>query len=208
MDIPQPEPTILISDLEALKVFSDPMRNQVMEILAPEPLTINQIADKLGLQASKMYYHINLLEKHGFIRVVETIVKGNLIEKRFWLTAYQCKVDHELFNFATPIGRETTITSLVNPIETTREDMVRSLQARIYAIEHGAEEHPREVLVFRELANMTDEQANEFIVRLRALAKEFETHKSNPSRPETHVRALTVAFYPSFYYDEAEGDDT
>ena len=206
MDVPQPDPILLITDLEALKVFSDPLRNQVMEILAPAPLTISQISDKLGLQASKLYYHINLLEKHGFIRVVESTVKGNLIEKHYWLTAYECKVDHDLFNFATPTGRETTITSLVSPIETTREDLIRSLQARIYAIEQGAQEHPREVLVFRELVNMTDEQANEFIVRLRELTKEFEAQKTTRKSGETHVRALTVAFYPSFYYDDTNGN--
>ena len=70
MDIPNPEPTMMINDLESLKVFSDPLRNQIMEILAPEKLTINQIAKKLGLAPSKLYYHINLLEKHGLIQEV------------------------------------------------------------------------------------------------------------------------------------------
>lgn len=204
MEYPKPAPIRMIEDLDTLKVFADPLRNQVMEILAAGPRTIGQVADKLGLQASKLYYHFSLLEKHDFIRVVDTQVKGNLLEKLYWLTAYQCKLAPEIFNFSTPAGQETTLTTMVTTIETTREDLTRSLQARAYQLERGAEEHPREVLIFRELADLTDEQANAFLARLRALAKEFEAFKKSPAREDAHTRALTIACYPSFYYDDQE----
>ncbi|MFC1936911.1 ArsR/SmtB family transcription factor [Chloroflexota bacterium] len=77
----QPAPLMVLKDLEAVKVVADPLRNQIMEVLTAEPLTVNQIGEKLGLTASKLYYHVNMLEKHGFITVVDTIVHGNLIEK-------------------------------------------------------------------------------------------------------------------------------
>lgn len=204
MDYQKPAPFRIIDDLESIKVFADPLRNQVMEILASGPRTISQVSEKLGLQASKLYYHFNLLEKHEFIRVVDTQVKGNLIEKLYWLTAYECKLDHELFNFSTPTGQETTLATMVSTIETTREDLTRSLQARAYQLERGAVEHPREVMIFRELAALTDEQANQFLIRLRALAKEFEGFKDESAGEGTHTRALTIACYPSFYYDDQE----
>ena len=63
----KPAPVLMVNDLETLKILADLLRNQILEILAPEKLTINQMTEKLGLTPSKLYYHINLLEKYGFI---------------------------------------------------------------------------------------------------------------------------------------------
>ena len=62
---------------------------------------------------------LNLLEKHGLIQEVDTIVKANIIEKVYWITAYECKMDHDLFNFSTPEGQESVITAMVTPIDST-----------------------------------------------------------------------------------------
>ena len=72
----QPAPVITISDLDTLKVVSDPFRVQILEVLVHEPQTVNQVAEKMGLAPSKLYYHFNMLEKHGLIQVVDTTLHG------------------------------------------------------------------------------------------------------------------------------------
>ena len=57
-----PAPILILSDLDAVKAIADPLRNQIIEVLSPEPLTVNQIGEKLGLAPSKLYYHVNMLE--------------------------------------------------------------------------------------------------------------------------------------------------
>ena len=126
----KPAPVLMVHDLETLKILADPLRNQILEILAPEKLTINQMAEKLGLTPSKLYYHINLLEKYGVIQEVDAIVKANIIEKVYWISAYECKMDDSLWNFSTPEGQESVMTAMVTPINSTREDMLRSLEAK------------------------------------------------------------------------------
>lgn len=200
----KPAPVLIIKDLETLKIMADPLRNQILEILAPEKQTINQIAEKLGLSPSKLYYHINLLEKHGLIQEVDTIVKANIIEKVYWITAYECKMDHDLFNFSTPEGQESVITAMVTPIDSTREDIVRSLEARATALEKGAEQHPREVVIFREVRKMSDQTADKFTERLKQVLEDFENFEGDNDSDDSHMRALTLAFYPSFYYDGQE----
>ena len=200
----KPAPVLMIKDLETLKILADPLRNQILEMLAPGKLTVNQIAEKLGLTPSKLYYHINLLEKHGLIQEVDSIIKANIIEKVYWITAYECKMDENLCNFSTPIGQQSTMTSMVAPIDTTREDILRSLEARATALEQGAEPHPRDVVIFRELRVMSDEQADQFRDRLQSLLDEFEATEIDEAGAGAHTRALTVAFYPSFYYEEPE----
>jgi DNA-binding Lrp family transcriptional regulator len=196
----KPAPVLMVKDLETLKILADPLRNQILEILAPGKLTVNQIAEKLGLSSSKLYYHINLLEKHGLIQEVDSIIKANIIEKVYWITAYECKMDENLCNFSTPIGQQSTMTSMVAPIDTTREDILRSLEARATALEQGAEPHPRDVIVRREVQNMSDDIADQFADRLNAILEDFKKYEGDESDQDTHTRALTIAFYPSFYY--------
>jgi DNA-binding Lrp family transcriptional regulator len=195
---------MMVEDLETLKILADPMRNQILEILAPEKLTINQMAKKLGLSPSKLYYHINLLEKYGLIQEVDSIVKANIIEKVYWISAYECKMNDNLCNFSTPEGQESTMTAMVTPIESTREDMMRSLEARVSALNQGAEEHPREVIIFRELRKMDDQAADAFAERIKEVLEDFESFEGDGEGEDIHVRALTVAFYPSFYYEPSE----
>lgn len=76
------------------------------------------------------------------IKEVDSIVKGNIIEKVYWITAYDWQMDYDLFNFSTPEGQESIITTMLTPIDATREDIQRSLEARASALELGAEEHP------------------------------------------------------------------
>jgi DNA-binding transcriptional ArsR family regulator len=200
----KPAPIMMVRDLETLKILADPLRNQILEILAPRKLTINQMAEKLGLAPSKLYYHINLLEKYGLIKEVDTIIKANIIEKVYWISAYECKMDDNLCNFSTPEGQESVMTAMLAPIDSTREDILRSLQARVTALDRGAEEHPREVVIFRELRMMTDRTADQFAERIKEVTRDFEEFEGDQGGEDAHMRALTVSFYPSFYYDLQE----
>ncbi len=77
--------------------------------------------------------------------------------------------------------------------------------ARASALEQGAEQHPRQVVIYREIRNMSGELADQFAERMKALLEEFENDEAGEG---SHARALTVAYYPSFYYDEQEsGED-
>ena len=209
--IPQPQAVITLQNLEALKILADPLRNQIMEVLTPAPLTVNQVAQKLGEDSSKLYYHFNLLEKHGFIHVVETNVQGNLIEKRYWITAYEFEIDHDLFNFNvdTPEGTEQMVALLLANINLTRDDLRRSLYARHHQIAQGAEKNPRPVLDNREILHLPDDKAEEFHQRLCALIGEFkqEAEEFESSRENVLPWALSVVFYPSFYFQQQESHD-
>lgn len=205
---PTPEPLITLENLEALKVVADPLRNQILEALTPAPHTVSQIAAKLGLETSRLYYHFNLLEKHGFIHVVDTTVQGNLIEKTYWLTAYRFEVDPEAFNFNvdTLEGTESIIALLLANINATREDLQRSIYARHQQIAQGAPQNPRHVLDAREVFYLPDDKAAVFHARLSALLEEFKQEEN--ARPadgkEVLPWALSVIFYPSFHYQSQE----
>ena len=206
MEYFKPAPTLTIKDLENLRVITEPLRNQIVEVLIPQPLTVGQIAERLGLAASKLYYHVNLLEQHDFIRVVDTTTRGNLIEKHYWVTALEYCIDEQLLNFSTTQGKENIYAMLTAVLDTTREDLIRSLEARAFHLERGAKEHPRRVVNLRVVSKLSDDKANEFMERLHALIKEFEAADDSERDVETHPYALTLVAYPTFYYEDPSED--
>jgi hypothetical protein len=48
---------------------------------------------------------------------------------------------------------------------------------------------------------MSDQAADEFTKRIKEVLDDFEDYEEHGDSEDIHVRALTVAFYPSFYYE-------
>lgn len=207
METQKPANLHIIKDLEAAKAVADPLRLQIIEVLLPNPLTVKQIGEKLGLAASKLYYHVNTLEKHSLIRVVDTSQHGNIIEKHYWVTAYNFSIDKEIYNFNVleTEGKENIIAIALNTLDIIREDFVRSIEARAFNLEHGATPHPRYVIQSREVCRISDDKIEAFQARLRALLEEFEA-LDEPDDPQIQSWALTAFLYPTFYYDQPSSE--
>jgi len=202
-----PAPLHIIKDLDAAKSIADPLRLQIIEVLLSSPLTVKEIAGKLGLAPSKLYYHVNTLEKHGLIQVVDTTIHGNIIEKHYWVTAYDYHVDKDLYNFnvTDSEGKENIISSVLTSLDTTREDFIHSIEAQAFNLEHGAEPHPRNVINFREVAHIPDDKMSEFQERLQALHTEF-SELDDSDDEKTHPWAFTIFLYPTFNFEQLDSD--
>lgn len=201
----QPTKAFLISDLETLKIVANPLRIQIIESLVPQPLTVAQVAERLGLAPSKLYYHVNLLEQHGLIKVVEERVVSNIIEKVYRAVAEELDVESSLLSFATREGTERVRSVFAATIDATRDDILRSFKAGAFALEQGKERRPRKALLDRTKSRVSEAQAEEFHRRLKALLSEFEAADAAESQSEDlQAYALSVVFYPSHYYPDAE----
>jgi DNA-binding transcriptional ArsR family regulator len=204
----QPDEVYEIPDLETLKTIADPLRTQILERLVTRPQTVKEIAAKLGLAPSRLYYHINLLEEHGLIKVVDQRMVANLVEKVYRATAYNFEAAPSLLSFDTREGKLGINTVLVNTLDATREDLVRSLDARSYALDMGAPERPRQTIMSRLVHRLPESQAEELQARFKTLLKAFEDAAVDEAwnEDEAHVYALTVAFYPRFDYPASQED--
>jgi DNA-binding transcriptional ArsR family regulator len=201
------ERAFVVGDYDTLKVIADPLRTQVVELLIAEPLNVRQVAERLGLAPSKLYYHFGLLEKIGLIEVADTRLTKNIVEKTYRAAYGSVTVDPSLLNFGTDAGKENIYTALMATLDATREDVLRSLQARAAALDQGAPKAPRGVIISRQLSRMSEERAAEFRQRLEALMQAFDEADGDDARLTAY--ALGVAFYPSFYFrDEAPGQAT
>jgi DNA-binding transcriptional ArsR family regulator len=193
----------LIDDLETLKVMTDPLRIQILELLDPAPQTVNYVAEKLGLASSRLYYHFNLLESIGLIEVAKTRTVNNIIEKYYWVTADDIEIDKNLMLYSSEDGSENIGRVVSATLDATRDDVLRTLQARRYNLDHGAEKKDKSMVAIRLKKRLDEATYNEFFSRFQKLIKEFESLE-DVERDDTDmsVLSMTCLLYPSYYYEE------
>ncbi len=201
-------PIFMINDLETLKVFTDPLRIQILEILEPEPQTVKFVAESLGLTSSRLYYHFNLLESTGLIAVARTRTINNIIEKFYWVTAEEIEINKEIMNFSSDVGAEDISQVVSATLDATRDDFVRSLQARRFNLDHGAEPNPKVVIAFRVKKRISDEAFWDYQQKMKDLIEEFQAiPETDVSDPDGNVFTVAYFLYPSFYYEKAHGNE-
>jgi hypothetical protein len=108
-------------------------------------------------------------------------------------------VDPTLFSFPSGEHDEQLLSIVRDTIDATREDLLRSLQARLYALEQGEPPKPRRVVLNRLRSHLSEEQAARFLTKIQELLSEFE-QSDEKEGPSNQSYALMIAFYPSFYY--------
>jgi DNA-binding transcriptional ArsR family regulator len=190
----------VVRDYETLKILADPLRVQLAELLMAEALNVRQVAERLGLAPSKLYYHFGLLETIGLIQVVDTRLHKNIVEKTYRSPFTTLTVDPALLNFSTDAGKENINTALLATLDATRDDILRSLQARAQARAQGAPGQPRRMIVSRQVCRLPEARADEFHDRLQALLQEFDAADTEDRSQLAY--ALAVTFYPSFYFQD------
>jgi DNA-binding transcriptional ArsR family regulator len=93
-----------IGTLEALRAVSDDQRHRILSLLIANPQAARTIASQLGMPRTKVYYHLKLLEKNGFIRPVEERLIGRRVETIYRAVAREFRVDTELIGSASAPG--------------------------------------------------------------------------------------------------------
>jgi DNA-binding transcriptional ArsR family regulator len=75
-----------IDDVRVLEVLNNPTRLRILRHLA-EPHSVKELAEWMEALPTRLYYHVNLLEDVGVVRVVEIRKVGAMIEKVYQTTA-------------------------------------------------------------------------------------------------------------------------
>lgn len=193
----QPAEQFIIGTLEQLKVFADPLRQQITETLCTSSKTVKQVAKELGLAPTKLYYHFNLLEENGFLVVTDTRIVSGIIEKQYRTAALQFSVSRALLNPALNdgYGLATLLDSILGG---SQSEIISGVQDGIIQMTEDAAMHTR-MRLWRTLSYMTPEEATEFYSRLEALICEFGEgmdERTDEVRPNEGAYRLMVAIYP------------
>lgn len=195
----------IVDDLEVLKVIAHSTRLDILQSLK-HPKTVKEIAQKLDLPATKLYYHVNLMEKHDLIQVVETNIVSGIIEKKYQVTARNYRLQDGLLTEGNTYSKE--IDMMLRAIfTTTRTEINRSIEAEQMKL---ANEDKRGLL-WHSGVRLTPTQFAEFYEELEALLRKMAVlSKENDTAEDGNIDAkhygITVAFYPIYRSVEEEDE--
>lgn len=198
------DPLYTITDLETLKVVSDPLRMQIIDRIGlanqlGELRTVKQLAEEVDTPASKLYYHINMLEKHGLIQVADTQIVSGIIEKHYQITAFSITIGRDLLSAGVSKDEkaEAVMALLDSTLDTVRADMLQLVRGIVENDPQTTQLAGKAGQISRENARISLTQAEEFNRRLIALLTEFRD-MSAPEGEEGFVFGFTVVFHPVF----------
>ncbi|MFQ3647980.1 MAG: helix-turn-helix domain-containing protein [Anaerolinea sp.] len=195
MNVPAHEQ--VINDLETLKVLADPLRLRIRELLA-QPSTVKQIAAELGIPATKLYYHVNLLEKHGLIAVVESRLVSGIMERVYQVTAYRVQVAPHLLT-GDAQNDDTLTRSIISVFNNARQDLLDGITSGTVDTSTSSEVHQGAKIVSLRMS-LTDEQARSLFALIDSVIDEF-TKISDSNRdahaPNTRSYRLFSAVFPT-----------
>ena len=76
----------IVHDETDAKLLTDPMRREILKLLARESMTENDLAETLGLSAPSVGYHLRGLKSRGFIAMVRKEPEEHGIIQKFYHT--------------------------------------------------------------------------------------------------------------------------
>ncbi len=190
----EPAEELVVGSLETLRAIADPLRIRVLEAFAKAPRTVKQAAADLKLPPTKLYYHVNVLEEHGLLRVVGTRVVSGIIEKSYRTAAKRIHSDSRLFALEAEERSQVPDALLGAVLDTTRADLKREIEAGRL---DPAPDAPitRSAFIARGLRPLPPDQARELTLRLSHLLDEFAASEADEGG-ENQVYSLTLVLFP------------
>ena len=188
----KPQAEMMITDIETLRAITDPLRLRILELLA-EPQTVKALAPKLAIGKTKLYYHINLLEKHGVIRVVRTRLVSGITEKSYQVTALRFRPVKELL-LGGDEGKARGLAIFDTIWDATRAQFARSVKQG--EIDSAVAAKGGKLMVSHTVVALTEEQAHDFSARFDALLEELKQYETETPTAQARPYALTIAFFP------------
>ena len=178
----RPAERYVIQSLEELRIISNSLRLQILDVLIAAPHTVTQVGEQLGIQSKKLYYHIGELERVGLVRLVHTEVQSGIqlkyyraIASYYYLTASMLHTDRSIKN------ADASEEFLGFLLESSATVLRRSIA------DGTIERYPESFIVSRRRVRMSPEKATELRDRLQEIEKEILA-ADDPSG------ALTMAF--------------
>ena len=186
--------SLTLTDVHQVKVLADPLRIRILEELCTAERTTKQVAQRLGEKPTKLYHHVEALERVGLIRLARTRQNRGTTEKYYISVARQFKADSRIFSAADAgAGAEgDALQAMIATVFERTANELRDLVAQNRGQE-GIEEQG--VLSYLEV-RADDKHARQLRARLMRLIKSLEGTDETTSKSDERRYRLTIAFYP------------
>jgi DNA-binding transcriptional ArsR family regulator len=172
-----------------MRAFAHPLRLRLFELFAEKPRTTMQVAELLGQPPTRLYHHVNALEKAGLLRLKETRPNRGTVEKYYEIVREAAKPSTAVM-MKSAAARQSARAAAGVVFEQARQDLF----AAISDMPELGDEHP---MLLRMILSTTPTKAAALRKKLLALVNEIREECGGEK--ETGQRwALTLALAPSW----------
>ncbi len=183
----------VLTDLEQIRVLADPLRIRMLELLCDEELTTKQVARKLDEKATRLYHHVEALERVGLIRLTRTRQNRGTIEKYYIGVAKAFRADAQAF--MGQAGTEETGEALEAMVGTITDTVSREVR-QLIKNSGGAELLEDDGLLSFIEINTGQDEIDKLQKKLkRTVMKLADDAAVEPAEGDRRYRLL-VAYYP------------
>lgn len=185
-----------------LRVLADPVRSFIVYSLVTEAKTVKQLAAELDCPPTRLYYHLEQLQKHGLVFVERTRVVSGITEKSYRAAAKDWVLDRSELAAGQGYDQARLDALLAFVFDQSRLEIQR--QAEAGALDLSQRAPTRGSLVaYRNVLKLSDAQADRLYARLLAFWQEYDEIAKEPAE---HGRfyAFSVALYPNALSSEAQ----
>jgi predicted ArsR family transcriptional regulator len=183
--------TMVLNNLEQVKVFANPLRARLVEVFAEKARTAKQAAEILGQKPTKLYHHVDALERVGLIKLVRTQKKRGTLEKYYRTVAKRFSVDSRLFQMKEH-GKEMLgefRAMFQTMFENTMQEINESISGRLIC----PDRKETEAIIARKHIYTTHDKVKKLQQKIRKLLDEFAA--AEEKKGEIEYRLMLV-FYP------------
>ena len=202
-----PAQELVISDLETLKVLADPLRLSILEYLMRSS-TVKRIAEKINKPATKLYYHFNLLEKHGLIVLVDTRIVSGIIEKHYQAAAKVYRVAKDLLAPGSTEFDEGLELTLNGMFAATKQEILDNIHDATINMAEDAPWH-RRMSLSQSRFDLDSKQFEKPRDKLFSLLNDFgriSEENLAAERPDLISLKMLLVTYPIQHVDDTSSD--
>lgn len=181
----------VLNSFEQVRALTDPLRMRIVEAFGEAPRTTKQVAAMLGFNPTRLYHHVDTLERAGLIRLVETRKKRGTLEKYYRAIAAGFAVDRRLLETSSGSRRATDEYEalFLSAIESTLAEVRQTVAAHlIKPVAKG-----RNALAYRRHFKGSETQMRALMTRVRRWISATQHVKTTGGEAEY---AVFIAFYP------------
>lgn len=196
----KPKKYHVITNLDELKVISDPLRLQILHLVTPKARTVKQIRDIVGISSTKLYYHMGQLEEAGLVNLVETKIVSGIAEKYYRAAAWGFKLAPDLLS-ADEGGVDEFVSFM---FDASRDELGQAMMAGVATADPEGE---NPIVLSRRVAYLTEKEAERFYKQFSKLLMDFSA-KTNVKNIENRKPYLMFgSMFETLTPEEEESED-
>ena len=179
--------SFIIEDREVLKEIVDITRQKIVRTLYDDPLTAENIADKVDFPQEKIYYHLKKLESVGIIQSENAGIVNGINQKQYLNVARNIIVKMDMLK----PGSDQEDKKFIHNVLSQDHIKVMSLVDQIT----GYNEEPIKPVMRSKTFNVTEKKYREIAAQLKQIYDQLESAQAGDKKSDTVSVHLDMKFF-------------